>query len=304
MVTVVVMMSSYNGEFYISQQMRSILDQKGVNVEILIRDDGSHDKTLAVLDKFSRLDNVTVISGHNIGWRKSFMTLLEKVRFSSEVYYAFSDQDDIWKADKLMTAVGMLKKNIPMVYHSNVTTMTDNETVIGNRFSQDFEPSLKMPECFLNGYGVGATMVFNSQMLSLLRKHRVTQETNHDAYVMALGNLMGGVVYDKRSHILYRRHAGTATGFGKSESVNAPTLWVRYKRYKKNPKNVFSHRAEQILDGYSDELSDRDKKLLHLIAGYKSNFLYRLELFFSPKFKATGFRKTLQIKYRVGAGTL
>ena len=49
---VLVLMSSYNGEKYIREQIESILNQKGVNVSILVRDDGSSDRTTAILDEY------------------------------------------------------------------------------------------------------------------------------------------------------------------------------------------------------------------------------------------------------------
>lgn len=41
-----VLMSTYNGEKYLSEQLDSVLCQKGVEVYVLIRDDGSTDDTI------------------------------------------------------------------------------------------------------------------------------------------------------------------------------------------------------------------------------------------------------------------
>ena len=40
-----VLMSTYNGEKFLDEQIRSIVAQKGVEVSILVRDDGSTDST-------------------------------------------------------------------------------------------------------------------------------------------------------------------------------------------------------------------------------------------------------------------
>ncbi|MBP5810099.1 glycosyltransferase [Lactiplantibacillus argentoratensis] len=301
---VFVLLSTYNGEKYLKQQINSILAQKDVDVELRIRDDGSTDKTVSFLKKFADLKNVTVSVGENLGWRKSFMSLLENAPIEENAYYAFSDQDDIWKSLKMSRALSLMNNDQPMAYHSNVTIIDGQEKVISNRFAADFKPTNKMPVAFLNGYGVGATMVFNCKLLRLTRKFTVTRETNHDAYVMALAGFLGKVVYDKESFILYRRHDNTATGFGHTKRVDNPTILMRYKRYKKNPKNNFSIRAEMILNGYGFELSGADHRSLKWLAQYRNNFKYKLCLLLSPEIHATGLRKTLQVKYRILMNTL
>lgn len=53
MVTVLVLMSTYNGEAYLTEQVESILKQADVNVKLLVRDDGSTDNTLRILNKYA-----------------------------------------------------------------------------------------------------------------------------------------------------------------------------------------------------------------------------------------------------------
>ena len=62
-----VLMSTYNGDKYIIEQIESILNQKKVNVELLIRDDGSTDKTLEILEEYSKkYKNLKYYSGQNL----------------------------------------------------------------------------------------------------------------------------------------------------------------------------------------------------------------------------------------------
>ena len=50
--TITVLMSTYNGEKYLTEQIESIINQKDVNVNLLVRDDGSTDKTLTILMQY------------------------------------------------------------------------------------------------------------------------------------------------------------------------------------------------------------------------------------------------------------
>lgn len=72
---VVVLLSSYNGEKYIRPQVDSILAQQGVDVRILIRDDGSRDNTLTILQEYG--ERVEVLKGENVGCERSFYNLVK-----------------------------------------------------------------------------------------------------------------------------------------------------------------------------------------------------------------------------------
>ena len=75
---VVVLMSTYNGARYLREQVNSVLSQKDVKVQLIVRDDGSTDETISILDEFIRCaDNIRYIKGGNIGPCSSFLELLK-----------------------------------------------------------------------------------------------------------------------------------------------------------------------------------------------------------------------------------
>lgn len=301
-----VLLSTYNGAKYLSQQVQSILQQTGVDIQLFIRDDGSKDQTRELLTQLATAANVQVSFGANVGWKKSFTHLLEQAPLQPDAYYAFADQDDVWQPDKMSRAVSLLAKHAdkPTVYHSNVAIVDGKMQFQQNRFSDQFKPNQHFPESFFDGLGVGATMVFNAAMLALVQEYTPKVATNHDALVMALGNMVGQVIYDPTAHILYRRHDGTATGFGAGTNAVKPTLMDRYRKYQRGPKQQFSIRAAALVAGYGKHLTSQQRALLTKVATYRSHFGLRLALLFSPKIVATGMRKTLQVKYRILMGTL
>jgi len=101
---VVVLMSTYNGEKYLEEQLRSIFAQKDVAVEVFARDDGSKDRSLEIL----KMNNCACEAGDNVGYIDSFMWLIRNA--PSSEYYALSDQDDVWDENKLIAAINMMKK--------------------------------------------------------------------------------------------------------------------------------------------------------------------------------------------------
>lgn len=118
-----VLLSTYNGEQYINQQLQSILNQTiKRHVTIIVRDDGSTDKTIDIIKKIQKdHNNIILLTGKNIGLVQSFFLLLNYGIKKKYDYLAFSDQDDYWLPDKLARAVNLLNKensNLPLLYGS------------------------------------------------------------------------------------------------------------------------------------------------------------------------------------------
>ena len=97
-----VLLSAYNGEAYIKEQIDSILAQT-VPVHLYVRDDGSTDGTLHVLAPYEAAGKLTLLRGENAGFGQSFMMLLAAAEEGD--YWAFSDQDDVWEPHKMEWAV-------------------------------------------------------------------------------------------------------------------------------------------------------------------------------------------------------
>ncbi len=71
-----VAMATYNGEKYIYEQVKTILNNLNENDEIIISDDESTDKTLDIIKKFN--DNrIKVIQGHRKGIKQNFANAIE-----------------------------------------------------------------------------------------------------------------------------------------------------------------------------------------------------------------------------------
>ena len=101
---VTILMSTYNGEKYLEEQIDSLLNQTYKNISILIRDDGSKDNTVHIIkEKKKSNDNITLIEGKNVGFIKSFLELINLAEKSD--YYAYCDQDDVWMEEKIQRAV-------------------------------------------------------------------------------------------------------------------------------------------------------------------------------------------------------
>ena len=116
---VVVLISTYNGEEYLCHQIDTILNQTWENLELFVRDDGSKDSTLDILEEYStKYSNVTYVKGKNVGSNQSF---LEMLKIAPEAdYYSLADQDDDWMPEKIARAVEKIQSDNYMIAETNV----------------------------------------------------------------------------------------------------------------------------------------------------------------------------------------
>ena len=104
---ILILLSTYNGQQYLPELLDSVENQTGVEKEIIVRDDGSQDQTLNILQKYKKqYENIEIHSSTNIGACKSFLSLIQLAKEKDNYdYAAFCDQDDVWLPQKLSAAI-------------------------------------------------------------------------------------------------------------------------------------------------------------------------------------------------------
>ena len=189
------MLSTYNGERYLRQFLDSALNQKNVNVHLVVRDDGSTDGTIDILDEYATRypEDFTVMKKQNIGCERSFYELL-KTDYKAD-YYAFADQDDIWMNNKIESAIRELKKySGPGVYGCNLLICDADMNPIRNLLPFKTEEEFK--EGFHNRIFTniqGCVLVWNAAMQKLLRNYTPDADIcHHDSWVNLAGKIIGG----------------------------------------------------------------------------------------------------------------
>lgn len=216
---VCVMMSTYNGEKYLSEQIDSILAQSDVDVLLYIRDDGSKDSTVDIIEKYMEHNkNICFLRGENCGVAKSFMNLVYEVPADVE-YYAFADQDDIWELDKLIAGVRALRKDSGvMLYGSNQENVDSNGNNMGMRYQDSDLVYTVQPQVLEKNMIAGCTFVIPNRLIRLLKDtnrrpaDELLQSRIHDVWVINVATVVGKVFYDKDSHMKYRQHGGNVVG--------------------------------------------------------------------------------------------
>ena len=216
---VAVLMSTYNGDKYLREQIDSILAQKGVDLTLFIRDDGSSDRTIDIVRQYlAREEKIVFFSGKNVGVGNSFMKLLYNCPDDYD-YYAFSDQDDIWELSKLAVAINQLQKTKKaLLYTCNQELIDKNGCSLGYRFPEDYQVYIELEALIQTNKLSGCTYVFTKQlkrMLSAIERRpssELLRNRIHDVWVAAVAALDNGIIYDKKAHIKYRQHENNVVG--------------------------------------------------------------------------------------------
>ena len=295
---ILVLLSTYNGEKYIEEQLDSILAQENCHVDILIRDDGSTDGTLDILHRYCEENaniKLSASSGRNLKPAKSFMQLINDAAGDYE-YYAFADQDDIWLADKLYRGIMRLRSsNIIALYCSNAELVDSDGNKLGRLAHRNGLPVDNKSILIGCGY-MGCTMVMNKSLVEELKIHPVSRElVMHDYYVSCVCIACGWeVFYENKPSMYYRQHGSNTVGVSISKLA---ALKNRFSLLSKNCECSISETALSILELY-DHIPYDVEYFLRIISDYKNNLYHRVKLAFED-YKLSTFNTTVFMRLLV-----
>lgn len=291
---ILVLMSTYNGEAYVKEQLDSLCNQT-VKVDILVRDDGSLDSTVAVLAGYG--DRIKHYSGDNLGFCHSFLNLV-KTASDDYDYYMFCDQDDVWLPEKAERAEEMLDEypqDTPLLYMSNIIQVDADLSPVGKVSERHVQ--ITPESALVKSYCNGCTMMFNRALKRLFEKLDYPKDMLcHDWMMSKIAALFGKIVYDKRAFILYRLHGNNAIGSRKSG------LRSNMQRASK-AKMSRAREARVIIDTYGDILDGDKLEKVKRIAEI-NRFGNRMRVAFSRAYTSHSFKTDMFIKLYALMGRL
>jgi glycosyltransferase involved in cell wall biosynthesis len=222
--SVTIVMGTYQGERFLSEQLASIAAQTHRNWRLYVSDDGSTDKTGAIVKEFGAAsgNDVILADGPRQGSVVNFLTAI--CRAPEADYYAFSDQDDIWEPDKLERALSILDsmpEKRPALYCGRTRIVDAAARPIG------LSPAFRRPPAFANALvqsiGGANTMVMNHAARELLGAAGVHSDiVSHDWWAYQLVSGAGGHVhYDLEPKLRYRQHDNNLNGANNTLAARA-----------------------------------------------------------------------------------
>ena len=287
MESILILLSTYNGEAFLREQLDSIFSQEGVDSQLLVRDDGSKDGSITILnyykDKYP--GKIDIIIGSNKGPASSFQELMHEALRYDFSYFAFCDQDDIWHPHKLETALdALLKDDKPCLFFSDYQ-MIDAEGKMLPTDKHHFK--LTLGEALVMNPSVGCTQVFNRSLLEFACCKDIPNKVLHDWWIyVCCFALHGNIVYHEEPLIYYRQHGRNVLGGTKKSFLKKLQDWLYHKNNNLNSllaRDLYSVLAKE---DKINRISRNDLNLIQLCSQYKSSPLKRIVLLLShSKFK-------------------
>lgn len=232
---IAILLATYNGEKYISEQIDSILEQTEKEWNLYIHDDGSKDRTVEILETYAKKypNQIFIVDGAPTGGAKqNFFYLFSCVEAP---YYMCCDQDDVWMPEKIeitKNEMSHLEKNdesLPCLVFTELKVVDETLQVLSEKMSAyqglDCE-NISINRALIQNVVTGCTMMVNRALREELKKVQVyTDVLMHDWWALLLATHFGKAAFIEQPTILYRQHGDNGVG-----ARNANTIFYMLKR--------------------------------------------------------------------------
>ena len=260
-----IVLSTYNGEEFLAEQLDSLLNQTDDDWRLLVRDDGSEDRTVEILHEYAGRfsEKMKIIDGgrsERLGPCGSFGRLLDE---SQAEYIAFCDQDDVWMSDKLKKLLEVVRREekhagagekMPIAVYSDMEVVDRNMYPIAESFmlrnALRHDADCHLPRLLLRNCVTGCAMIFSRK---LLERALPLPETAvmHDWWLALCAAACGKIVYMPEKLVKYRQHGGNVYGSG--GGWNNAAKFADMPGYSANLA-AFSRQAEVFLERFKKNL--------------------------------------------------
>lgn len=268
-----ILMATWNGERFIEQQLTSLFSQSCQDFRLSIRDDGSSDATLCIVEQYrARYSNRMAIQKNpsRQGPCRTFSLLAEE---STAPYVAFCDQDDIWRPDKLELGISAMKaieaeqgSGTPVLVFSDMTIVDDELRVIA--------PSLwKLGHINPDRATLGAMLVQNlvtgctalaNRSLILKGSPIPRGATMHDTWLGLIAVVFGVLHPLHETAVQYRQHGGNVVGAGRGWRSGSLLKRLRHDQPFKERIEASRKQAETFVAQFCDQLNEQQKATLRI----------------------------------------
>ena len=296
-----ILLATYNGEKFVKEQIESILNQTYENFNLIISDDASTDNTLNILEEYEKKDTRIKVfkKEKNKGLIDNFEFLLKNV---TSDYFMFSDQDDIWKKDKIEKSINKLNEENSGLVYTDLEIVDEKLNVIYPsywKYKQIYKKIKKynnFEALYLNNFVTGCTILAKSKYIKdILPLPRNSKFVLHDYWTALIISAKDKISYVEEPTIQYRQHKNNRVGSSrKSDQLeNFEDLRNLFIRVKIEHFEVFKENIEKIKTKESSKYTNEALKYFENLKKVKYINLKNWKLFFRL-YKYEEFSYTIQ----------
>lgn len=272
---VAIMMATYNGEPYISEQIDSIFEQSYQNWVLFVRDDGSSDRTLHILSGYAERypERVVIIDDPELkggGSKENFAAVFSWVKKNRNFdYFMFCDQDDVWMPFKVEVELVACRNaegdgKSPVLVHTDLEVVDENLNTLGESFVKyrvlDCSKT-DLSHLLVQNNMTGCTMLWNSALNDLLELSNPAVAM-HDWWMALTASCFGRIVFISKASVKYRQHGGNVVGATNVNSLGFVLKRLAGADHVRKTLCMSFEQANAFYEFYLDRLSIGQRKTL------------------------------------------
>lgn len=262
MMTTSVVLATYNGERYIIEQLKSILDQTQKVDEVIICDDRSNDRTVSLVNRFIKENNLEeswsiYINEVNKGYINNF---LDALLFVTKDIVFYSDQDDIWDKRKVEYMTQVFRDDKAEAVYCLDDTIDSDGKLIHNRLSIiNRIPTLKkikkitLYERLKYGRSPGLCVAFKNSIISDIRHVSMEFGLPHDLPVGLVAAARGKYYLINKVLVHHRVHQKNVSAPETSLLKSSDDLEKQIKSRRIKIKEI-----QAVLKKFSNEMTAKE----------------------------------------------
>jgi len=281
---ILILLPVFNGEHYLAEQLDSIFSQSHDNILLVCRDDGSADRSVAILKQYLTVHSENMLlledAEGNLGASGSFSLLMQwALKYMQScpqrVYVALADQDDIWHANKLTCALQVMTAAdaglVPVLLHSDLNVVDKHGQLMSPSLMayQGLDPARTgFPSQLVSNTVTGCTVLMNQALL-----HKAlpvpADAVMHDWWLSLVASCFGQLLFIDKSLVEYRQHDSNTLGArAHSPATSGLRMFARLLQLRQLPEaqrllEKAAAQAAAFQARYADELSAHHQKSLH-----------------------------------------
>lgn len=307
MSAVAIVMTTYNGEKYVGEQVESILASTYQDFELFIYDDGSKDNTMPILRAYegkypSKLH--VYQNEENLGVNANFFHALSRTTMD---YIMFCDQDDYWKPNKIAITLkrmrhmeGQLGKETPIAVFTDAVVADKELKQIHKSFFgfNHLNPEkTDLPHILMENKLIGCTVMMNGAIRKILQSNRIPRAAKyHDWWIALIASSMGKIGFVNEATMLYRQHGNNVVG-GDGFINYVKNRSAAIKEQKK-AIIILEKQAGEFLELYKDLIPEKNIKVIETFAKLEQrNYINRRIIILKKGYLKSGFIRNLGLMY-------
>jgi glycosyltransferase involved in cell wall biosynthesis len=276
----IVLLSTFNGEKYLEELLESLEKQENVEFSVIVRDDGSTDHTLQILESFKERLKIELHVGANVGSNASYKLLMNLAQNRNFDYIAFCDQDDVWLPDKLNRGALKLAESKKSHYSSKRLCFSGQGNKV--KLFPKVNPVISFSRAIFENYSAGCTFIISQGHFHNLMRLGCTEiRGNYDHIMQVMSVIQNKSFFDSESRICYRLHSENTIG----------VLRLRDRRISKTAKEIQYKLGmlEEIVARMGSSLTIEDQNFASKLLSIGKDFKQSLWILKLPRMRHKRF---------------